>query len=550
MNALRLIPHLTVSLACALLIVVAVFLVPAGASEADDAADRAKARTEADALQARYASNVRFTDFASFSKRMDAVRGLGKLDTPRARTHLLRIARAAKGIDDRIVAFTALGPKLDVAEARALADMVSRRRDPLLTQALTQAYILAAGDEVLTWLATTALLIKEPAVLQAVIDAQSIHGDVRARPGLRAIFEAHKDRERTVILAHGALRAIGTIGHADDLSFLIRVAALDDWRLRLACAETIARQKTMETLVRATVVKLLHDDHPVVTEAAAESAGRASMVELTDNLADRLKDEHVRTRAVAHEALVEMHGHDLGWDPDDWKRWWKVREGLPEDIQRAPSSSVTSYYGVTAHSDRLLFIIDLSGSMAFPWGAEVDKTRIGVAKRQLTKAIEGLHEKTLFNVIVFSDDVKSWRKSGEVIASTAAKASALKWVDKMFEKPQGGTFMHAALETAFSQNPKVDTIFLLTDGLATDGEPIVPEAILASVNRWNRFRRVVLHTFALTLEDLQSDGLHKDNLVEIKRFMKRLATLTGGECRVITKPPPSKSNGAKGGDAK
>ena len=509
----------------------------AGPTAHSDAGDGEKPAANAQDLQECYAKLLKHTDFSSFSERMRAVRQMGTLDCPQARQHLMRIATTAKSLDDRIVAITSLGERMGVAEAKLVAETVRRKRNPLLTQALAHAFILATNKHTLTWLATDAFGIRDPSVLQAVVDAQTIHADPRARPRLHAVFVQHRDKPRTMALAYASLRAIGTIADARDRSFLLRVPGFAEWRLRLAGAETIARLKPVDINVRGAIVEYLGDASPVVREAAITSTGRAGIVELTDNIADRLEDEHIRTRAVAHAALMEMHGKDLGWDPADWKRWWKKRTDLPKDIQQHPSSSVTTYYGVKVHSDRILFIIDLSGSMAFPWGAEVDKTRIGVAKRQLLKAIDCLEDSTLFNVIVFSDKVKSWRRKGEVKANAEHKADARQWIEKTFEKPTGGTFMHAALETAFAENPQVDTIFLLTDGLATDGEPIVPEAILASVNRWNRFRRVVVHTFALTLEDLSKGELDKKSLADIKRFMHRLAGLTGGECRIVTTPP-------------
>jgi len=496
----------------------------------------------ADALHEQYQKHVKFTDFATFSRRMETIRALGRLDAPRGRKHLLSIALKARSIDDRIVAITTLGPTLNAERAKALADIVGRKRNPLLTQALGQAYMLASSESALTWLATDGLQIKEPSVLEAVLDAQSIHIDPRAREHLLAIYEKQKDRKAGVILAFAALRALGSIGDRRDRTFLLRAPFHADWRIRLASAETMARQKPVDLNIRNVLRGFLADDSSIVREAAAEGIGNAGIVELTDAVADLMVGTHLRTRAVAHRALTALHHHDLGWDPDDWKRWWKTRAGAPDTIQPAPSTSVATYYGVKMHSDRLLFIVDLSGSMAFPWGEKTAKTRIGVAKRELVQAIQALDEMTLFNVIVFSDHVKAWRAKGETHATKDAVASALRWIDKTFEKPEGGTYMHAALEAAFSHNPQIDTIFLLTDGLATDGEPIVPEAILASVGRWNRFRRVVVNTFALTLEDLEPDGLSKGNLAGIKRFMRRLAVLTGGQCKVVTKPPkPLKS---------
>ena len=83
----------------------------------------------------------------------------------------------------------------------------------------------------------------------------------------------------------------------------------------------------------------------------------------------------------------------------------------------------------------------------------------------------------------------------------------------------------------------MDTVFLLTDGLASDGEPIVPEAILASVSGWNRYRRVTINTFALTLEEESEHGTTGLDLTAIKRFMRQLAEATGGTCTVVTKAP-------------
>ena len=517
------------ALSCALVAAVLLCFGPARAEEATPEAQAA-------ALQKRYESLVPYSDFASFSQRMAAIRGLGALSTDLGRKHLLEIARRAKSIDDRIVAIVTLGPGLDAESAKALSGLVERKDDPLLVQALSDAYSLATSEEALAWLAGPGLQVTDPGVLLAAVDAQYLHADERARERLLEIFETSQGKERRIHLAHAALRAIGSIASRKDRTFLLRGPSYEDWRLRLAAADVMGLQKPIDLNIRNALKQLLHDEKSVVREAAALSTGRARIVELTDDLADLLQDAHLKTRRVALEALERMHHKNLGWDPEDWRRWWKTLAHEPERPLQQPSTSSASYYGVQVYSDRVLFIVDLSGSMAFPWGKDVEKTRIGVARAQLRKVLQDLDPDTLFNVIVFSDKVKAWRK-GETLATRESVAAALTWIDKTFDKPEGGTFMHDALETAFAENPEVDTIFLLTDGLATDGEPIVPEAILASVNRWNRFRRVVVNTFALTLEDLDPDGLNKGNLVEIKRFMRRLAMLTGGECTVVSRLP-------------
>ena len=357
-------------------------------------------------------------------------------------------------------------------------------------------------------------------------------------PILRKIFQEQSQRKRGADLAFGAVRALGAIGGPEVRTFLLRAVGNADFRVRLAAAEVMAAQEPMDVNIRGALRKLLVDDEPVVRQVTAMTIGKTAsdeVKELIPELADRLEDAHIKTRDVAHRALKRLTDKDFGFDPAHWKSWWKNRSETPGPKKPAPSTSVSTYYGVNVHSDRLLFIVDLSGSMAFPWGQ--DTTRIDVAREELAKALTKLDPGTLFNIIVFSDKVKSWRK-GAVLAKPDTVERALKWMDKVFKEPRGGTFMHAALERAFIENPRVDTIFLLTDGLATDGEPIVPEAILASVGTWNRYRRVVINTFALTLEDLDKKGMNEANLAQIKRFMQQLARLTDGQAKVVTDLPP------------
>ncbi len=465
---------------------------------------------------------------------MDALRDLGKVDHPKAREILLDIVRRARFVDDKAVAILTLGRRLDLTTAKTLADYVSARPDPVLVHALGDAFGRASDEAVLTWLATEALQHKSTHVLQAALDAQYAHADPRARERAMELFAIYSVKRAGMPLAHAAVRAAGSINGREVRPFLIRGVAHENWRIRLAVADVMAWQKPADVNVRGALKRLLVDDEPVVRQRAATSIGEARFEELLPEVADLLNDPHIKTRSVAHEALRRLTHKDIGYDPVHWKEWWKSRPDSIGKIKPSPSSSVVTYYGVNVHSDRLIFVVDVSGSMAMPRGGKT--TRIKVARDELRKVLLALDPKTVFNVIVFSDKVKAWRR-GEAPASQANVAKVLGWLDKTLAEPRGGTYMHAALKKAFAENPEMDTVFLLTDGLASDGEPIVPEAILASVSSWNRYRRVVIHTFALTLENEAPDLQPRKNLAEIKRFMKQLATATGGRCTVVTKAP-------------
>lgn len=502
----------------------------------------AAADTPARILVREYDRLSKFEDFESFTQRMETLRALGKLETPEARQALLRIVRTSKRVDDEVLAIIALGPSLRRETAQELAGFVQRRGGVERVYALGAAYSLASNPHVLKWLAGEALSHKDPGVLLAVLEAQYVHANPEALPRLIELFEAHSERKRGMDLAYAAVRGIGSIGEeegakaGDVRRFLIgRAVAHPDYRVRLAAADVMARQSIADLNVRGAIRTLLKDEVPVVREAAGTAVAGAGATEMIPFLADLLDDPHIKTRAVAHRALRKLTGKELGFDADHWRIWFEHRRDDVGPRKATPSTSASTYYGVSVHSDRVLFIVDLSGSMAFPWGT--DTTRIDIARAELAQVLEKLDPGTLFNIIVFSDKVRAWRK-GEVLATPDTRKRALKWMEKAFKEPRGGTYMHAALEKAFSENRRIDTIFFLTDGLATDGAPSVPEAILASVSSWNRYRRVVIHTIALTLEKLDQKGMPAKHLAAVKKFMRQLARLTGGEAKVIMDVPP------------
>ncbi len=516
----------------ALLLVVIAVLLGGGPAQGGEAATGAVAK--ADALRATYEKLGKYNDFRSFTRRMAAVRALGEIAHPHARHILLEIVRKAKVLDDKAVATIALGAELDVATAKTLAGLVAQRPHSLLVQALADAFTRASDDATLTWLATDALRNKSRAVVAAALDAEYVHADPRCRERAQELFDIYSVKRAGMPIAHAAVRALGSIGGPQVRSFIIAAVGHDDWRVRLAAADVMAWQEPVDVNIRGALRRLLVDDQPVVRQRAAQTIGEAKMLELLPSVAARLDDPHLRTRAVAHEALVHMTDKDLGYGSDSWITWFERRPEHIENLKPSPSKSVATYYGVSIYSDRLIFIVDVSGSMALPRGTR--ETRMQVARAELQKVLTHLDPKTLFNVIVFSDKVKAWRR-GEALATKNTVARALKWIDRTLDEPRGGTYMYAALQKAFSENPEMDTICLLTDGLATDGEPIVPEAILASVGGWNRYRRVEINTFALTLEKDQPDAVRPENLAAIKHFMRRLAQVTGGTCTVIDHAP-------------
>jgi len=266
--------------------------------------------------------------------------------------------------------------------------------------------------------------------------------------------------------------------------------------------------------------------------ASAEAGLQALLPDLIELLA---QDPRLRTRETARQALKKLAGRDFGHDAPAWREWWKTRaDGAGGDAER--KITFAQYYGMSIVSDRVLFLVDVSGSMTWPW--RKDPKRIDVARRELRRVIQELKPESLFNVILFSTKVRAWQSS-EVPADARHVEAALSWVERCVRDPEGDTFTYDALEEAFAKNPQFDTICLLTDGQPSDGAYASPEGILACVKVWNRYRGAVVHTIGLTLEDVDRGMPNlSEDLPRMKAFVKELAANTGGDCRIVLQAPP------------
>jgi uncharacterized protein with von Willebrand factor type A (vWA) domain len=167
---------------------------------------------------------------------------------------------------------------------------------------------------------------------------------------------------------------------------------------------------------------------------------------------------------------------------------------------------------------------------------EAPPQRIDVATKELLKAIRSLSENTLFNVMTFSSDLQTWQKGGEVLATKKNIDDVVEWLETRL-LPRGGTNTHAALMSSIRDNPKVDTVFFLSDGLPSSGEMEVQEEILVALRDENRFRKVRFNTIALVFGKSKYEKAWKyEDPEEMGAFMSRIAEQTGGSSVVIDKP--------------
>ncbi len=346
---------------------------------------------------------------------------------------------------------------------------------------------------------------------------------------LASLKKLQKDEDPTVRVA--VARALGAFRRADAFQLLQACAKDEDWRVRAAVVQGIAHTRSPEAV--------------------------SLLIEMMGKETGRLKDD-------INGALKGLTGEDLGF-ADTWAKWWAAQgKQLPREPAKGGAPGDTSlkatdtarFYGIPTQSEKICFIIDISGSMLAeveqlkPQGAgpitgrkekEVElpvegKTRMEVAKNELKRSVSNLAPDKLFTVVFFNHAVRTWRPQMEK-ATPTVKEELRKDVDMI--AASGTTYTLGALREAFliagvpeagaeakpttgTKGLKIDTIFLMSDGGPTDNkmddaQPMDPEIILEAVRQWNRDAGIVIHTIAV---DTEAVGTY---------FLKQLAAQNGGQ---------------------
>ena len=353
---------------------------------------------------------------------------------------------------------------------------------------------------------------------------------------LRKLLE--KERKKAQAdphLVHELLRALGRIGGDGVQEILLAAAADPDWRYRLAAAEVLPL-RFRDDAGLAALRALLKGEAAIVRETAAIATGAAKLEPLFDELILLMREGNLRSKKAAYEAMVAVSGQDYGYAPDAWEKWLRDKKAGRldgKDAIVAERISVGTYYNFKIYSDRVLFVVDVSGSMEWP---EFHPNRIEVAQREITRAIRSLRPETLFNVMSFAGHVETWQKDGEVPATPENIEGALGWCEKRL-LPRGPTNTHLALTRALEDNPLVDTVYFLSDGMPSAGQYELPEEILIKLRYENRFRKVIFNTIALAIGKPMVEKASKyEDPDEMTAFMQMIADWNGGVCIDIRKP--------------
>jgi Ca-activated chloride channel family protein len=177
--------------------------------------------------------------------------------------------------------------------------------------------------------------------------------------------------------------------------------------------------------------------------------------------------------------------------------WWNSRPGGASGGSPAGASGGTTssdansmsskMFGGDVNAARIVFLLDVSGSMSEPSGVGENAavSKFDAVKKELSKVISALPRHVSFNVVVFNSAVRSWKET-LVPADDRAKASALEFIGRI--KPTGDTHMSKAFEAAFAGGD-FDALYFVSDGAPRENaRDVDPKTVLDSVELLNRFK--------------------------------------------------------------
>jgi len=454
--------------------------------------------------------------------RAAAVEDLGGIDSA---AMVLTILKAANDVDGRVVD----------AAGKALGRMTSAESLEAMLAGLSTGNARAKRAALLGFSYTA---LPYPAAIPAI--AKMIRSDDEGRRAAIKALENQQDPagadalvtalgDKLPALRVMAAHALGELRAEKAAGQLIELLSAKDWSLRKAAAEALAKIRVKESI--EPILQRFEKDKGLMTE-------------------------------VLYKALVAITGQDFRYDAKNWRRWWDrwghgfqvpteaelaiMKKKAAEALKGYYDPNKKKYHKIETLSRKMVFVIDISASMNNkivipPYAPEAvknefpDRVKIEIAKKELIELLATLPRNVHFNVITFAGKVKLWQDG---LVSASMRTAAIKHVSRLkaLQPPRGGkksgsgdeqkTNTYGALMAAFGlqesavanwkTRTKVDTIFLVTDGVPTTGEIVEVPKLVDAITDLNRSRGVIIHVIVFDMQE--------------GRKLTDLATRNGGQC--------------------
>jgi hypothetical protein len=394
-------------------------------------------------------------------------------DEFRAAKRELQVKLRSKQPAERIAALRQLSSYRNVDAARLMVTVGLRDDEPSVRDVAYHLLLEVNDDaEIARYLLVTANKdTRYDAVNPTTLQLLAVLLSSKSPDVLRdtsAFLDKRAGTHDGLIMVETLADELGGRGQAEDVTPLAKLAGL-----KVFAAEFGLRRAVAEALMKIA-------DPKAIGQLVA--------------LLEKVQGE-IRAEIVKH--LTEVTGQNLGIETVPWREWWKANEKnfqLVAAIPKKEGNDVSliqllkdkpKYYGLSIYAQKMVFIIDTSGSM-------LQGGRLAAAKRELLQAIDGLTDDSQFSVVAFNAEVYPWQKH-LVPANASMKHAASQWVDSLDTGTNTASF--DALEAGLHFD--AEAIFFLTDGVPQGGNINNPADIVNLITRGNAAKRMSIYTIGI-----------------------------------------------------
>lgn len=463
----------------------------------------------------------------AFAMQAAAVRGLGLLREAGAHATIAQQLGAAE-VAVRINAAEALGTLMKAPTEEESARL--GRKVELLDAAGQEAAALALADALEREQSDLVL----PVVVQSL---RTLYQKYVPKPGAEAPKQDAKPAGDAAAANGATPAAAAPAGLPESVRLAVRagIKALGrtSWRADMAILTLLDEFRSTEAVPALIAVLERFRDHPEEVQSG----------KLSGLLLHR-----------AHELLVAMTGAVFpATQPEKWRELWdkerdKIEVTQKKEPKGVPTTVASGFCGIPVQGTRVLFILDLSGSMAFAMdnppagGKDAPKlsTRLDYAKRELISAMDQIAPNAFFNLITFNGNPKCKVWSKDMVPATEHNRTRFrKFVSEL--DGDGGTNLWSALEEGLKlkslvygnrYETNVDELFVLSDGAPSQGDVLDPAEILRLVRECNRFSGLRINTVFISSnseEERKQPPMPWMKDIDAATLMKRMAEENGGK---------------------
>lgn len=197
-------------------------------------------------------------------------------------------------------------------------------------------------------------------------------------------------------------------------------------------------------------------------------------------------------------------------DAQAWREFWAKEQDnivVPRRLAKTDANGTrTQFFGVPVTGTSIAFLIDTSGSMDNPPAkngpitglrrTRTARTRLEAAKEQLALAAQVMAPESQYYLLTFADKARTWTRT-PIRPGRRSTRSLTGLLSRLNAK--GGTNLYAGLITALETEgrsygdqalPKIDELFLLSDGDPTAGEVRDTDTICELVRQANKYAKI------------------------------------------------------------